>query len=876
MKKREVYLLPSICFFLVLLFVFVLGSVFWNNSSLITWGMVVLVSFIFVYYIYVNKEKQKVCGVDYVYWFIAFLLGIGFFQANMIEKLRFIPSFDLDAIYGGAIQWVKTGSFLDYYDYFDWFPNNLGGLCFFYLLFKIGSFFTTDYFKLAACANEVLILLTIAVISLSARKIWGDVQGVLALIMSSCMFPFLFMADAFYTDSLSILFPILLFYLSLCIDERTGKKAWKLHILFSFIASVGIFIKPTVGIIAVAICLLQLFKGRWGTAIKYIVTVGIIYMILVNVFHTYIYNNHLDVESANRKNTPYYHWIMMGLEGDGGYNPWDYEFTRSFTDPETRDVALKNEIGKRISEKGIFGMVKLYSSKMFRCFGDGTLGLSDFLDDNPQNESYFHKYILYEGKQYALYQKICNLIWYSFLFLALCFMIKNIRNGTDSGIILGLTIGGIVFFLMHWETSPRYITNYVPIIIISAIGGAGSLADMVRKLKFVHKITCVLQKNSCEVKIFAGAVGFRIVVYFLSVCIMAILGDYANGITFSDFLESWKRWDSAHYINIAENGYAGAIENGQHIFLVFYPLYPWLMKIMSLFLKDIRLCGILISVISYGIGCVFFYKITKKEFGKKEAENALVLISIFPFAFFFGSIATESLFFAIATSFFYYLRKHRWNKVAFLGFLACLTKVQGLLLAFAVLAELLYFKRGIKLIKERKWKNFVCRIIYPGCVAAEMLLGFLVYLVINYVVEGDAFRFMYYQKNHWGNGLCFMGKTINYITQYVVNGWYTSTGMSLWVPEMILFSLYLIAIVYGVCKRIRPMYLTYLVVFFLLTYSSTWLISAGRYTLSALPAFMLAGKGMAECEKIRVPVMILSAMIFTIYMIGYYSWKQIM
>lgn len=68
-------------------------------------------------------------------------------------------------------------------------------------------------------------------------------------------------------------------------------------------------------------------------------------------------------------------------------------------------------------------------------------------------------------------------------------------------------------------------------------------------------------------------------------------------------------------MNIAENGYKGAIENGEHIFLVFYPLYPWFIRTLSIIIKDVRLCGIIISVISYGIGSVFFYKITKMELG---------------------------------------------------------------------------------------------------------------------------------------------------------------------------------------------------------------------------------------------------------------------
>lgn len=33
---------------------------------------------------------------------------------------------------------------------------------------------------------------------------------------------------------------------------------------------------------------------------------------------------------------------------------------------------------------------------------------------------------------------------------------------------LALAFGGIVIFLMHWETSPGYITNFVPVIILLA------------------------------------------------------------------------------------------------------------------------------------------------------------------------------------------------------------------------------------------------------------------------------------------------------------------------------------------------------------------------------------------------------------------------
>ncbi len=379
-----------------------------------------------------------------------------------------------------------------------------------------------------------------------------------------------------------------------------------------------------------------------------------------------------------------------------------------------------------------------------------------------------------------------------------------------------------------------------------------------------------------EMRIFLLALAFRAAVYALSVCVMAMMGDYPGGIHFSDFLEAWKRWDSAHYINIAENGYMGAIENGEHIFLVFYPLYPWMMRTLALLFHDYRLCGILISLVCYGAGCVFFYRITEREFGERAAQNALVLISVFPFGFFFGSIATESLFFFLAAAFFYYLGRAQWPKTALLGFLACLCKVQGLVLAFAVLAEIFHSQRGIRLLLTGRWKDFWKRVILPGCICSLMLSGFGLYLLINWHVEGDPFRFMYYQRNHWHNSLCPIWQTFTYVKNYALGGWHTSEGMSMWAPELALFFVFLIMIGYGLRRRMRPMYLMYLVVFFLLTYSSTWLMSAGRYTLSALPVFMLGGEWVSRHEKWKTPVIVFSSMLMTLYMIGYYSWKQVM
>lgn len=138
-----------ISYIMLILIGFVLGSILVKNHSVGIWlGVGSFAAFV-VFVSYKGIGKEEFFDQIYYYCLIAFLIGGGIFQITQINELRFTPSFDLDAIYGGAIQWVETGSFSGYYDYFDWFPNNLGGLCLFYFVFKIGRFFGTDYFAMA-------------------------------------------------------------------------------------------------------------------------------------------------------------------------------------------------------------------------------------------------------------------------------------------------------------------------------------------------------------------------------------------------------------------------------------------------------------------------------------------------------------------------------------------------------------------------------------------------------------------------------------------------------------------------------------------------------------------------------------------------------
>lgn len=377
-------------------------------------------------------------------------------------------------------------------------------------------------------------------------------------------------------------------------------------------------------------------------------------------------------------------------------------------------------------------------------------------------------------------------------------------------------------------------------------------------------------------KIFLMAVGFRLTMYILSVVIMVMSESFEAGMSFRDFLESWRRWDANGYLSIAENGYSGWVENDMYVCLVFFPLFPWLIKFVALFVGQYTLAGIITSTICYGIACVYIYKLLCEEYTDEIAENSIISMSIFPFAFFLGCIMTESLFVAILAAFFYHLRKHNWWIVSILGFFACLTKVQGVLLALPIFVELVYEKKAILLLKQRNWKSLWHDIMVPGLLCVPMFLGIGVYLYINYHVAGNPFIFLEYQKNNWGNSMLNIFSTISYVQRNAAVDWHTSTAMCIWIPESILFFVYIGAIIYGIVKKMKPSYLSYLIIFFIITYSSSWLISGGRYTISALPLFMIEGIVLTKRPKWKLPIWGISIALFMVYYMGYLTKRVIM
>lgn len=274
--------------------------------------------------------------------------------------------------------------------------------------------------------------------------------------------------------------------------------------------------------------------------------------------------------------------------------------------------------------------------------------------------------------------------------------------------------------------------------------------------------------------------------------------------------------------------------------------------------------GLLISFLSYAGGCVYLYKLAAWELGVGAARRAVLFLSIFPYAFFFGGIMTESLFFLTTAAGLWYIRRHHWWLAGVIGILASMTRMHGILLIGAAAAEL---------VEDRgyfDWKEIFRRL--PALLLP--VLGTLIYLLLNWQVGGDPFTFTVMQE-HWSQGFCWISDTLWYVLQNALSYQTEAVRYQLWIPTILLFPVFFALAVYA-RKRMRSMYVLYGYVYLVLNYSLSWLLSAGRYLSCALPFFLFMAALTEKRRWLTILAAVGMSIGFVITLYGYLTGGQIM
>src|SRR5688572_8940522 len=146
------------------------------------------------------------------------------------------------------------------------------------------------------------------------------------------------------------------------------------------------------------------------------------------------------------------------------------------------------------------------------------------------------------------------------------------------------------------------------------------------------------------------------------------------------FIEPWHRWDTGYYLKIAIAGYAP--DDGT---IAFQPLYPALIRAVSLLTGDTLLSALVVSTVCEFIFFMLLARLIIYDFQRQRlAFNTVFAIVIFPTAFYLLAGYTESLFMACSLGAFFAARKERWWIAAALVSAATLTRIQGIVLVVPI------------------------------------------------------------------------------------------------------------------------------------------------------------------------------------------------
>ena len=321
---------------------------------------------------------------------------------------------------------------------------------------------------------------------------------------------------------------------------------------------------------------------------------------------------------------------------------------------------------------------------------------------------------------------------------------------------------------------------------------------------------------------------------------LASLGAHDQPV-WTQALDLWNRWDGQHYVRLAEVGYVRSApppNADDPLFIVFFPFYPLTVHIVSLVAQNFVLSSLIVSFAATVGAGYFLFRLVALDADEATAWRAVLLLFAFPTAYFLAAPFSEALFLFAVVASIYAARTSVWARAGIAGALATGTRVTGVALAPALIAEVF---AGNARVRDR-----VHRLVWISFSAA----GILLYLAINWIVFGNPLWFIEVQRTHWSNHFAAPWEPVKAAIEALLTGGndFTFTFIYGGLVVGILVALPLLVLTVW---RLRPPDTLYGWTGFILMLSSSWLISFPRYLLALYPLFIVG----ARLTR-RVPVFI--------------------
>ena len=300
--------------------------------------------------------------------------------------------------------------------------------------------------------------------------------------------------------------------------------------------------------------------------------------------------------------------------------------------------------------------------------------------------------------------------------------------------------------------------------------------------------------------------------------------------------ETFAAWDSGWYFDIAQRGYYWN-PSGQSS-LAFFPLYPLLMRALAWPFgggdRALWIAGIALSYVCLLLGLSVLHRLTATTMGSREAARRTVLyVAVFPFAYFFTQVYTESLFLLTSVSAVAAAVAARWGWAGLFGGLAALTRPNGVLIAFPLaLLALSGRPRATELAKR-------------AAAIALVPLGLGAFCAFAYRLSGDPLGWLHAQAQ-WGYTVgnrpwVELLRLLDGLEKQGLYGYFFSDPLAPYYFLHGMVAIAFVALTPSIFTRVGPAFGAYVAVSLLVPLTGNALEGIGRYAATLFPAFMLLG-----------------------------------
>lgn len=297
------------------------------------------------------------------------------------------------------------------------------------------------------------------------------------------------------------------------------------------------------------------------------------------------------------------------------------------------------------------------------------------------------------------------------------------------------------------------------------------------------------------------------------------------------FLTAFSQWDGQWYLRILKDGYWYKGSEVQSP-VAFFPLYPLLGKILTYFGFSPELALFLVSNFSCLGFFVFFWQLTKEEFGEKVANKALFYYAVSPLSFIFSSLYTESLFLFLVSLFFYFLKRKEFLKASLMAGLASATRPFGIFLVFPLF--FIFIKERIKI-----WKILTYLLISS--------FGLITYSTYLYFKLGEIMPFLKVKMVAWHHIWTFPWESFQIFGEFILKTPSYNYFFSIAIFDFLILILFTFLLFYSF-KKIPIFYQFFVLPTYFLSLCQPWepnfFLPSGslsRYMFQLLPLMMFLG-----------------------------------